>query len=50
MVRAGGHLLFTRAETEMKCAGAPLKHALLAEDAAARAGRRVAVEIAYAMP
>jgi sulfide:quinone oxidoreductase len=49
-VRAGGHLLFTRAETEMKCAGAPLKHAFLAEDAAVRAGRRGAVEIACAMP
>jgi len=50
VVRAGGRLLFTRAETERKCAGAPLKHALLAEDAAVRMGRRAAVEIAYAMP
>ena len=46
----GGRLLFTRAESEMKGAWAPLKHAFLAEDAAVWSGRRGAVEIAYVMP
>ena len=36
----GGVGLFTRPATEMKCAGAPLKHTFLIEDIASRGGRR----------
>ncbi len=44
----GGIGLFTRPATEMKCAGAPLKHTFLIEDLARRAGNRGKLEIHYA--
>ena len=43
----GGVGLFGRPATEMKCAGAPLKIAFLAEDIARRKGRRDQVQITY---
>ena len=47
-VEEGGRGLFTRPATEMKCAGAPLKHAFLIEDRLRRAGRRGNAEVVYA--
>ncbi|MFN2305969.1 MAG: hypothetical protein ABR504_03250 [Paracoccaceae bacterium] len=44
----GGTGLFTRPETEMKCAGAPLKHTFLIDDIARRAGN--AGRMVYAAP
>lgn len=46
----GGIGLFTRPETEMKCAGAPLKHTFLIEDISRRAGNRGKAEFHYAAP
>ncbi|PWK60663.1 NAD(P)/FAD-dependent oxidoreductase [Roseicyclus mahoneyensis] len=46
----GGRGVFTRPETEMKCAGAPLKHAFLIDDRLRRAGNRGNAEIAYFAP
>jgi sulfide:quinone oxidoreductase len=46
----GGVGLFTRPETEMKCAGAPLKHTFLIDDIARRAGTRGRSEFVYAAP
>lgn len=46
----GGTGLFTRPETEMKCAGAPLKHTFLIEDLARKAGTRSKMEVRYAAP
>jgi sulfide:quinone oxidoreductase len=46
----GGVGLFTRPATEMKCAGAPLKHTFLLEDIASRAAGRGNYEITYAAP
>jgi len=46
----GGVGLFTRPATEMKCAGAPLKHAFLIDDIAKRAGNGGKTELTYAMP
>jgi sulfide:quinone oxidoreductase len=46
----GGIGLMTRPATEMKCAGAPLKHAFLIEDIASRSGARGKFEIHYAAP
>ena len=43
----GGVGLFTRPATEMKCAGAPLKHTFLIEDIARTAGTRGKVELHY---
>ncbi|MCB1362194.1 MAG: NAD(P)/FAD-dependent oxidoreductase [Rhodobacter sp.] len=43
----GGVGLFGRPETEMKCAGAPLKITFLAEDIARRKGNRERVQIVY---
>lgn len=43
----GGVAIFGRPATEMKCAGAPLKLTLLAEDIATRKGNRERVEINY---
>jgi sulfide:quinone oxidoreductase len=43
----GGVAIFGRPATEMKCAGAPLKIALLAEDIATRKGNRARIEINY---
>jgi len=47
-VEDGGRGLFTRPATEMKCAGAPLKHTFLIDDRARRAGTRGNHEIVYA--
>lgn len=44
----GGHGIFTRPATEMKCAGAPLKHTFLIDDRLRRAGNRGKAEITYA--
>lgn len=46
----GGIGLFTRPETEMKCAGAPLKHTFLIEDITRTAGNRGKAEFHYAAP
>lgn len=45
--RDGGVALSTRPNTEMKCAGAPLKHTFLLEDLVATAGRRSEARIVY---
>lgn len=44
---SGGRGIFTRPATEMKCAGAPLKYAFIAEDIATRKGHRSNIEIEY---
>ncbi|MEM5492936.1 FAD/NAD(P)-binding oxidoreductase [Hoeflea sp. AS16] len=44
----GGVGIFTRPATEMKCAGAPLKHAFLIDDIARTAGNAGKSEIIYA--
>ncbi|MCV2882695.1 FAD/NAD(P)-binding oxidoreductase [Actibacterium sp. XHP0104] len=46
----GGFGLFTRPETEMKCAGAPLKHTFLIDDIAKRAGNGGKIDVHYAAP
>lgn len=46
----GGVGLFTRPATEMKCAGAPLKHTFLIDDIASRGGAAGKYEIHYAVP
>ncbi len=46
----GGTGLFTRPETEMKCAGAPLKHTFLIDDIARRAGNAGKTNMIYAAP
>lgn len=46
----GGTGLFTRPATEMKCAGAPLKHTFLIDDIARRAGNAGRVNMVYAAP
>ncbi|MCV6597859.1 MAG: NAD(P)/FAD-dependent oxidoreductase [Mangrovicoccus sp.] len=46
----GGLGLFTRPATEMKCAGAPLKHTFLIEDIASRAGAAGKYEMHYLAP
>ena len=46
--QTGGVGLFTRPNTEMKCAGAPLKHTFLVEDIASRAPARGNTKIVYA--
>lgn len=46
----GGVGLFTRPETEMKCAGAPLKHTFLIDDIAKRAGNGGKIDVQYAAP
>lgn len=43
----GGTGLFTRPATEMKCAGAPLKHTFLIEDIARSTGTRGKMDITY---
>lgn len=43
----GGIGLFTRPATEMKCAGAPLKHTFLVDDIARKAGSRTKMDITY---
>ncbi len=47
-VETGGTALITRPGTEMKCAGAPLKHTFLLEDITSRAGTRGKAEFIYA--
>ncbi|WP_439140516.1 NAD(P)/FAD-dependent oxidoreductase [Roseicyclus sp.] len=49
-VEEGGRGVFTRPATEMKCAGAPLKHSFLIDDRLRRAGNRGAAELAYIVP
>ncbi|WP_375573072.1 FAD/NAD(P)-binding oxidoreductase [Ahrensia marina] len=49
-IEEGGTGIFTRPATEMKCAGAPLKHTFLIEDLAERAGDRSAMNFVYAAP
>ena len=44
----GGVGIFTRPATEMKCAGAPLKHTFLIDDIAKRKGNGGKIEITYA--
>ena len=44
----GGTGVFTRPATEMKCAGAPLKHTFLIDDIARRAGNAANTNIIYA--
>ncbi|QFS84032.1 Sulfide dehydrogenase [flavocytochrome c] flavoprotein chain precursor [Roseivivax sp. THAF197b] len=46
----GGTGLFTRPVTEMKCAGAPLKHTFLIDDIARRAGNAGRMNMLYAAP
>lgn len=46
----GGVALMTRPATEMKCAGAPLKHAFLIEDIASRSVGAGKYEMHYAAP
>lgn len=43
----GGVGLFTRPGTEMKCAGAPIKHTFLIDDIARRGGTRGKADITY---
>lgn len=45
---SGGVGIFTRPATEMKCAGAPLKHTFLIDDIAKRKGNGGKIEIMYA--
>ena len=47
-IETGGHGVFTRPATEMKCAGAPLKHTFLIDDLTRKAGNRGKAEITYA--
>jgi len=49
-VENGGRGIFTRPATEMKCAGAPLKHTFLIDDLLRRANNRENAEIVYAAP
>jgi sulfide:quinone oxidoreductase len=46
----GGTGLFTRPATEMKCAGAPLKHTFLIDDIGRRAGNAGKMNMVYAAP
>ena len=46
----GGVGIFTRPATEMKCAGAPLKHTFLIDDIASRGGAAGRYEAHYACP
>jgi sulfide:quinone oxidoreductase len=49
-VEDGGRGIFTRPSTEMKCAGAPLKHTFLIDDRLRRADARSAARIDYIVP
>ncbi len=46
----GGVAVFGRPETEMKCAGAPLKYAFLTDDVLRRRGTRGQAELIYPAP
>lgn len=48
--KKGGIGIFTRPETELKCAGAPLKHTFLIDDIAGRGRARERHEIHYVCP
>lgn len=45
--QTGGHAVFSRPNTEMKCAGAPLKYTFITEDYATRRGTRDRITIDY---
>lgn len=47
---AGGVGVFGRPQTEMKCAGAPLKYTFITEDTLTRRGNRSKAELIYAAP
>lgn len=47
-IETGGDGIFTRPATEMKCAGAPIKHTFLIDDLSRRAGNRSKANITYA--
>jgi sulfide:quinone oxidoreductase len=49
-IEDGGRGVFTRPATEMKCAGAPLKHTFLIDDRLTRAEARGAARIDYIAP
>jgi sulfide:quinone oxidoreductase len=49
-VEDGGRGIFTRPSTEMKCAGAPLKHTFLIDDRLRRADARSTARIDYIVP
>ncbi|MCU4652952.1 NAD(P)/FAD-dependent oxidoreductase [Roseibacterium sp. SDUM158016] len=49
-IEEGGRGVFTRPATEMKCAGAPLKHTFLIDDRLTRAETRGAARIDYIAP
>jgi sulfide:quinone oxidoreductase len=49
-VETGGTGIFTRPATEMKCAGAPLKHTFLIDDIAERRGNGGKTNIVYVAP
>jgi sulfide:quinone oxidoreductase len=49
-IEKGGTGLFGRPRTEMKCAGAPLKFAMIAEDRLRRAGKRDHAKLVYYTP
>lgn len=49
-IEKGGMAISTRPNTEMKCAGAPLKHTFLLEDLASRGPRVQGYEMHYACP
>ncbi len=49
-VDKGGVAVMTRPATEMKCAGAPLKHTLLIEDMASRGGAAGRYQVNYVCP
>jgi sulfide:quinone oxidoreductase len=49
-VEEGGRGIFTRPATEMKCAGAPLKHTFLIDDRQRRANTRGTARIDYIAP
>ena len=49
-IEEGGRGVFLRPETEMKCAGAPLKHTFLIDGRLERAGNRGAARIDYIAP
>src|SRR5690625_2243047 len=49
-IQNGGVAISTRPNTEMKCAGAPLKHTFLIDDLARRGPRPTGYEMHYACP
>lgn len=49
-IEYGGVGVFSRPETEMKCAGAPLKHTFLIDDLAKRSGTGGKIDMHYVAP